>query len=107
MENKIDMSLLMPKRNECIEYQVKLEILSVSSSVVWSGLFNSTMTVGLPRVEDGMLKFAFNEDIYKKCKKIANIFVNCTSKDGNITMFENEGLGLEQYGVKGLYFEFI
>ena len=103
MENKIDLRKLMPKRNECVEYQVKLEISSVLSSVFWSGLFNSTMTVGLPRVENGMLKFEIDEDVYKKCKNITNLFVNCTSKDGNITMFENEGLSLEQSRVQGLF----
>ena len=54
------------------------------------------MTVGLPSVEDGMLEFEVIEDIYKSCKKETNLFLKCISEDGDITMFENEGLSLEK-----------
>ena len=55
--HKMDLNKLMPNTNKCVEYQVKLDISSIKNTVVWSGLFNSTMTVGLPRVEDGNMKF--------------------------------------------------
>ena len=57
MEHKMNLGKLMPHRHKCTEYQVKLEISSVNSTPVWSGLFNSTIPVGLPTVSDGKLEF--------------------------------------------------
>ena len=103
MEHKMNLGKLMPHRHTCTEYQVKLEISSVNSTPVWIGLFNSTIPVGLPTVSDGKLEFEIIAEIYKSCKDKANLLLNCTSEDGNITVFENNGLSLEQNRVQGLF----
>ena len=100
LQHQMNLNQLMPNRNECVEYQVKLDVSYIKNKEVWSGLFNSTMTVGLPRVEDGKIKFDIIEDVYKKCK--ANLFINCTSRDGNVAVFKNLGLKVEQSRVQGL-----
>ena len=100
---QVDLAKLMPDRHNCVEYQVKLEVKSVNRSVVWSQVLNSTMTVGLPRYEDGKLEFEIIEDVYKNCKERANLYLSCNSEVGNITTLENEGLSLEQSKVEGMF----
>ena len=94
----------MPNRNNCVEYQVQLEASSVNGTIVWSGIFNSTMSVGLPKYEEGKLEFEINEDLYKSCANGAKLHLSCSrnSTDGNRTTFQYDGLTVDRSNIIGM-----